>query len=114
MTVAAQGEWRYPPEVEAAAYFCALEALQNATKYAGPGTVRVEVDAGPAALSVSVTDDGRGFDPSAVTAGTGVTNMRDRIDSVGGTVDLNSAPGRGTRLAAVIPVSALVAVDGGG
>ena len=76
--------------------------------------MRVEVDGGPDSLVVTVEDDGSGFDPASVTAGSGLANMRDRVDSVGGTLEFGSAPGRGTRVRAVIPARALVATEGGG
>jgi signal transduction histidine kinase len=108
VVVTQRGTARYPIDVEAAAYFCCLEAVQNAMKHAGTATVRVEVEAGPEAVVLTVTDDGAGFDP-ARAAGTGLANMRDRMDSAGGTLEVTSTPGRGTRVRAVIPSRALQA-----
>jgi signal transduction histidine kinase len=105
---------RYSPSVEAAAYFCCLEALQNATKHAGVATVRVELRGGPDTLTFDVADDGPGFDPHTVTAGAGLANMRDRIESVGGTLRIDSCPGAGTRIHAVLPVHTLATANGGG
>ena len=93
------GAARYPLDIEAAAYFCCLEAVQNATKHAGAATVRVEVDAGPDALVLTVVDDGVGFDPARrprtapgwPTCATGWTPREARWSSA-------SAPGQGTRL----------------
>jgi signal transduction histidine kinase len=103
VSVVDHGSARYPPGVEAAAYFCCLEAIQNAAKHAGAAAVRVEVDAERDRLTLTVTDDGPGFDPATVAGGNGLANIRDRIDSVGGTLEVDSAPGRGTRVRAVIP-----------
>jgi signal transduction histidine kinase len=103
------GITRYPLDVEAAAYFCALEAIQNAAKHSGAGTVGVQVQAAPEGIALTVVDDGAGFDPTGVTGGTGLANMRDRLDSVGGALDVTSAPGQGTRLRVTIPAPATVA-----
>jgi signal transduction histidine kinase len=114
VAVVERGATRYPIDVEAAAYFCCLEAVQNATKHAAAATVRVEVDAGPDELVLTVTDDGVGFEPAHAADGTGLANMRDRVDSAGGTVEVDSAPGQGTRLRAVLPAVALAALEGRG
>lgn len=101
--VVERGGGRFPLAVEAAAYFCCLEAVQNALKHAGAGTVTVEVDGGPDGVTLTVTDDGSGFDPAITPSGAGLANMRDRVDSAGGTWELDATPGRGTRLRVVIP-----------
>jgi signal transduction histidine kinase len=80
---------------EAAVYFCCLEALQNVAKYAGATNVTVELD-DVEGLSFSVNDDGRGFDPGAVEGGSGLQGMSDRLAAVGGVVEIDSDPGRGT------------------
>ncbi len=81
--------------LEAAAYFCCLEALQNAAKHAGAAAVRVELRGEPDTLILDVADDGPGFDPGTVTAGSGLANMRDRVESVGGSLTHRLTPGRG-------------------
>jgi signal transduction histidine kinase len=96
---------RYAPEVEAAVYFCCLEALQNAAKHGGAGVsahVRIREEAG--ALLFEVCDDGVGFDSSHLGDGAGHTNMRDRLGAVGGTLRVESSAGRGTRIEGVVPV----------
>ena len=96
---------RYPPDVEATVYFCCLEALQNAAKHAGDGaavTVRVHADNG--GLSFDVTDDGAGFDVGSGRAGVGMTNMRDRVGALGGALQVDSTPGRGTTISGSIPL----------
>jgi signal transduction histidine kinase len=96
---------RYDPVVEATVYFCCLEALQNAAKHAGEGASAViavrEDDGG---LLFEVVDDGAGFDASDARGGVGLTNMRDRVGAVGGTVRLESTVGGGTTLAGLIPL----------
>lgn len=97
---------RYPAEVEAAVYFCCLEALQNAGKHAGEGaraTVRLWEEAG--GLLFEVTDDGVGFDVRTTGASAGFTNMNDRLGAIGGTLRVESAPGRGTKVAGAIPMA---------
>ncbi len=106
VTVDGQGMARAPRAIESAAYFCCLEALQNATKHAGPGaSVSIHVRLTDGALRFSVRDDGAGFDPEGVSPGYGLTNLRDRIDAVGGQVEVSSAPGRGTTVEGRILVS---------
>jgi signal transduction histidine kinase len=97
---------RFVQEAETATYFCCLEAMQNAGKHAGPNAkleVRVGLDAG--FLVFSVTDDGAGFD-SAGAAGHGFVNMSDRLGAIGGQLDVDSEPGRGTTIGGRIPLAA--------
>jgi len=105
---------RYSSSAEAAAYFCCLEALQNAAKHAGAAAVRVELRGEPDTLILDVADDGPGFDPGTVTAGSGLANMRDRVESVGGSLSIDSRPGEGTRIHAVLPVRTPTTANGGG
>jgi signal transduction histidine kinase len=96
---------RYRPDVEATVYFCCLEALQNASKHSGDGataTVRVrEVGGG---LLFEVADDGSGFDAGNGLVGVGMTNMRDRVGALGGSLHIESNPGRGTTISGSIPL----------
>ena len=104
-SVETNGLARYEPDIEAAVYFCCLEALQNASKYAGPGanaTVRVREDG--AALGFEVRDDGIGFDVESGRAGAGLTNMQDRVGAIGGSLRVESSPGRGTTVSGLIPL----------
>ena len=104
-TVKAEDLGRYPPDVEAAVYFCCMEALQNAGKHAGPGArVTVRVWEEGAELRFEVADDGTGFDPSHFERGAGFVNMSDRLGAIGGTVRVESAVGEGTRIAGSIPL----------
>jgi signal transduction histidine kinase len=104
---------RYPAHVEAAAYFCCLEALQNAAKHASATTIRVDLRGEPDALSLTVTDDGVGFDPATTPVGSGLANLQDRVESVGGTLTTDSSPGGGTRILAVLPARELASADSG-
>ena len=105
VAVDADGIGRYPQETEAALYFCTLEALQNVQKYAGASAVVVRLREDAEQLQVEVTDDGRGFDVTSITRGAGLTNMEDRLDALGGRLELLSTPGVGTTLRASIPTA---------
>jgi signal transduction histidine kinase len=95
------------PELESAAYFCCLEALQNVAKHAPPQTrVRIHLAADDGALRFSVADERPGFDPAAVRRGDGLTGMRDRIGAIGGDLEIVSAPGRGTTIRGRVPLDA--------
>jgi signal transduction histidine kinase len=95
---------RYSEQVEAAAYFCCLEAMQNAGKYAGDGaTISVHVRGNHEALCFELVDDGVGFDTAATAFGHGFINMQDRLGAIGGELQVESAPGKGTTVRAVIP-----------
>ena len=104
VSVHAERIGRYPSEVEAAVYFCCLEALQNAAKHAPAATVAVTVRDDDGSLRFEVRDDGPGFDPSTATAGHGFVNMSDRLGAIGGTVDWQSGPGGGATIVGAIPL----------
>jgi signal transduction histidine kinase len=95
---------RYPQEFEATVYFCVLEALQNASKYAGASEVSVRVWRDHGDLVFAVVDDGRGFDRGTTTLGTGMRNMADRLAAVGGSLEVWSQPGGGTTVSGRIPI----------
>ena len=95
----ANGSGRYPSE--AAVYFCDLEALQNVAKYASAkeAIIRLRRSNG----------DGRGFDP-ANAGGSGLTNMHDRVEAVGGTLEIQSEPSIGTTVTGRVPISPAEAI----
>ena len=102
----ADGVGRHAPEIEAAVYFCCLEAMQNAAKHAGPGaTARVRIWEDAGGLLFEVCDDGAGFETNGLADGAGLTNMRDRLGAVGGTLRVQT-DGHGTRIHGVVPASA--------
>jgi signal transduction histidine kinase len=85
---------RYSQDVEAAVYFCCLEALQNVQKYAEATHAEVRLCERDSMVAFEVEDDGRGFDPSTAQKGAGMTNMADRLDALGGALVIRSgAPG---------------------
>jgi signal transduction histidine kinase len=100
---------RYPPEIESAVYYCCLEALQNATKHAGPGAriaAHLSVDAGE--LRLEVSDDGPGFDVAKTPTGDGLRNMADRLGAVHGHLTIVSSPGAGTVISGAVPVNGAI------
>jgi signal transduction histidine kinase len=103
--VRADGVDRYPPEVESAIYFCTLEALQNIAKYAEASLASVELSQEDGHLTFRVSDDGRGFDATTRSYGTGLQGMADRLDSIGGTLEVNSSPGGGTTIVGRVPAT---------
>ncbi|MDP9330180.1 MAG: histidine kinase [Actinomycetota bacterium] len=101
--VDAPGIGRYPPEVEAAVYFCSLEALQNVAKYAHASQASIKLTQINGSLTFEVTDDGDGFDQASIGYGTGLQGMADRLDALGGTLEIRSAPGEGTAVTGRVP-----------
>jgi len=107
---------RYRQNIEAAIYFCCLEAIQNVQKYARASHVVVKLSDAPPPnpppasggriLYFEVDDDGAGFDAATVARGAGLGNMADRLDALGGHLAVDSAPGRGTRVRGTLPVTA--------
>jgi signal transduction histidine kinase len=100
----ADGIGRYPREVEAAVYFCTLEAMQNVAKYAGASKVELRLAERDGELNFAVRDDGTGFDHAEVGSGTGLQGMADRVEAVGGTLEVRSAPGQGTAVFGRLPI----------
>jgi PAS domain S-box-containing protein len=95
---------RLPEPVELAAYCVVAEALTNTSKHAGASGVDVTVTAGEGVLRVAVRDDGRGgADP---TAGSGLVGLTDRTEALGGRLWVNSPPGAGTTVQAMLPLTA--------
>ena len=85
---------RHSSELEAAVYFCCVEALQNAAKHSRASKVRVALGAGEDTVWFTVQDDGVGFDPGVDGSG-GMVNMQDRLGASGGTLRVESTPGGG-------------------
>lgn len=96
----------YPHEISTAVYFCCLESLQNVAKHAPDATsVKITLRESNSVLEFSVSDDGPGLSPSEARVGAGIVNMRDRMATVGGKLNLDSRPGGGTRVSGRIPLS---------
>jgi two-component system sensor histidine kinase UhpB len=98
---------RLPKDLELALYRVAQEALTNVTRHAGARTTRLRLEQNAGAVRLTVEDDGAGFDvqaPVTHPSGLGVSGMRERMALVGGTLTIDSAPGRGTRVIAATRV----------
>ena len=104
ISVTDEGIGRCTPSVEAAMYFCSVEAVQNAIKHAGSG-VRVGVTVGRDhdGVHFAITDDGLGMDRSEGGEGDGLIGMRDRVGAVGGELEIVSSPGHGTTVRGRVP-----------
>lgn len=99
-----EGIGRASPVIEAAIYFCAREAIQNATKHAGPrASVTATLARRRGAIDLTISDSGVGMSPGAASTGIGVRGMHDRIEAVGGRLEIFSGPGLGTCIRASIP-----------
>jgi signal transduction histidine kinase len=101
---------RLPAAVEATAYFVVAEGLANAAKYSTATAVRIRVEDDDEWLRVEVSDNGvGGADPGR---GSGLRGLSDRVEAVGGTIEVDSPPGEGTTLRCRIPVGASEHVAG--
>ena len=100
--VTAADETRLPEPVERAAYYVVSEALTNTAKHAHASMVRVAVEARDGVLGLSIRDDGcGGADP---TRGSGLMGLTDRVDALGGTIEMTSPVGDGTTLLITLPI----------
>ncbi|MGZ8805293.1 MAG: histidine kinase, partial [Microbacterium sp.] len=106
-TVHAEQVPRYKADVEAAVYFSVLEAMNNVAKYAGATATEISLSQRNGSLEFTVRDNGRGFDPKASGYGTGLQGIADRLDAIGGTIRIESAPGAGTTLKGSITTEAI-------
>jgi two-component system, NarL family, sensor histidine kinase LiaS len=100
-----RGQREVPLEVEQALFRVAQEALANVARHSGAKSVEVDLVYDPDRLMLRVTDDGRGFDPKKNTGdGFGLQSMSERVATLGGYVDVESAPGKGTRVVCACPL----------
>jgi signal transduction histidine kinase len=100
-----------PSEIDQNIALCvfrvAQEALVNAVKHSDAGHIWVDLTGGPFSVSLTITDDGKGFDVSDLTnAGLGLISMRERVGSVGGVLEIHATPAAGTRLRVTVPTQA--------
>jgi signal transduction histidine kinase len=106
VTLTADRVGRYDTDVEAAVYFCCMEALQNAAKHAPGAAVHVHLEEVDATLRLIVDDAGPGLgDGGAARRGHGLDNMADRLGAVGGELELTASPTGGTRVCGAVPVA---------
>jgi signal transduction histidine kinase len=95
---------RFDDNTEGAAYFFVTESLTNVLKHANASRAEISMTYGDGRLRLEVTDDGRGFEPDRAS-NNGLAGLQDRIRALGGTVTIASGPGRGTSIAASLPVA---------
>ena len=98
------GGERLPPDVETAVYRIVQEALTNVVKHADAARVSIVVTRKPDSVLVMIEDDGRGFDPAASGGGgLGLLGMRERVELLDGSLQVEAAPGQGTTLIVALP-----------
>ena len=97
-------EERPPEPVEATAYYVVTEALTNVARYACASAARVRLDRDADGLRIEVADDGGGG--AKISPGSGLEGLRDRVEAIGGRLELHSPPGGGTRITVFLPVAA--------
>jgi signal transduction histidine kinase len=107
--VMGDGMGRLDEGSEAAIYFCCLEALQNVQKYAAATSSTITLRQSDGRATFEVRDDGRGFDAASAPRGSGLQNIADRLEAIGGRLDVDSAPGKGTVVSGWLPAPAAVA-----
>jgi signal transduction histidine kinase len=97
---------RLEPALEIALYRIAQEGLANVQKHSGARCVHVRLRFQPRAVRLDVSDDGGGFDTSGdvTRCHLGIAGMRERASLVGGSLEICSRPGGGTRVSAVVPL----------
>jgi signal transduction histidine kinase len=111
----AEIEERFRPEFEIAVFRVVQEAITNIVKHARAETVLIECEPSGGDLVIDIEDDGAGFDPHEVATspdsqrGLGLLGMRERVELLGGTVKIDSAPGRGTHVSVRVPLPQEVA-----
>ncbi len=101
---------RLMPELETALFRVTQEAITNIAKHSGADAVLIQCLQHDDRISIEIEDDGKGFEPASLPPpaarerGLGLLGMRERVELFGGTLELDSAPGRGTRIAVTVPV----------
>jgi signal transduction histidine kinase len=107
-------EARLSPELETALFRVAQEAITNIAKHAKADSVLIQVAERDDEITIEIEDDGEGFDPSSLPPpaarerGLGLLGMRERVELFGGSIEIDSAPGRGTRIVVTAPLRAAV------
>jgi signal transduction histidine kinase len=104
VSVRTDGDLDLPPDAKLVLYRVTQEALSNIIKHAHATAATVDVVAGDGVVSLCVQDNGKGFDGDGVSpSGMGIRMMRERLEKAGGSLAIQSTPGRGTTITAVLP-----------
>jgi len=102
---------RLPPQLETTLFRAVQEAITNIVRHAQAKTVLIQCALGPRAVTVEIEDDGEGFDPASISAtavdgrGLGLAGIRERVELLGGSAVIESAPGQGTRVVLTVPLA---------
>lgn len=98
-------DYRAPaaPELEAQLFAIAQEALNNALRHARASLITLTLQSDPQQVSITIRDDGQGFDPASASGGMGLTTMRERAEGLGGNITIVSTPGEGTSVTVILP-----------
>jgi signal transduction histidine kinase len=81
------------------------ECINNAIKHAKPHLLSIEMNCSSATLEIDIRDDGEGFDTNQVSTGSGMSNLKNRMKTIGGSFSIDSAPGKGTEIKLILPNS---------
>ena len=100
-----------PAEIDENVALCvfrvAQEALRNAVKHSAAAHIWIDLTGGPSSVALTITDDGKGFDVNSPSnAGLGLISMRERVESVGGVLEIDATPASGTSLKVTVPIQA--------
>jgi len=100
-------ERRLEPYLEVMVFRAIQELVGNAVRHSQASTIKVQLDMGDTNVRVSVDDNGKGFDPSLIEerGNMGIKVIKERAEKLGGYLDLDSAPGKGTRITFQIPAA---------
>ena len=109
VTLALDNVGRHHPDVEAALYFCCVEALQNAVKHSQARSIRLACGLDGSMLWISIADDGVGFDAATGAGGRGIVNLRDRLGAIGGTLEVLAQRDAGVTVRGIVPVNGAAA-----
>jgi signal transduction histidine kinase len=94
----------FPPKVGVELLRILQEALANVRRHSGASNVEVRLRTDDEAILIEITDDGRGFDPGSARTGIGLVGMRERVEGLGGEIELRSLLGEGTKVTVRVPV----------
>jgi signal transduction histidine kinase len=98
-----EGEHQLPLKAEQALYRIAQETLANAARHSHASRVNIALLYDTINVSLSIEDDGCGFDTAQKPKGVGLRSIKERAESIGGQITIESIPGKGTRIEATIP-----------